>query len=40
MKNDYDFIKDKFDNDNVKAPDDINEENVIELIKGKEPKRI
>lgn len=40
MKNDYDFIKDKFDNDNIKAPDDINEENVIELIKGKEPKRI
>lgn len=40
MKNDYDFIKDKFDNDNIKAPDNINEENVIELIKGKEPKRI
>ena len=40
MKNDYDFIKDKFDNDNIKAPDDINEENVIELIKDKEPKRI
>ncbi|MDD6621024.1 MAG: beta-propeller domain-containing protein [Eubacteriales bacterium] len=40
MKNDYDFIKDKFDNDNIKAPDNINEENVTELIKDKEPKRI
>ncbi|MGN1421069.1 MAG: beta-propeller domain-containing protein [Eubacterium sp.] len=40
MKKDYDFIKDKFDNDNVKAPDGINEENVMELIENKEPKRI
>ncbi|MGN1329502.1 MAG: beta-propeller domain-containing protein [Eubacterium sp.] len=40
MKKDYDFIKDKFDNDNIKAPEDINEENVMELIENKEPKRI
>ncbi len=35
MKNDYDFIKDKFDNDGISAPAQLNEANIIGMLKDK-----
>ena len=40
MNNDFDFIKDKFDNDNITAPDSINEFKIMEMLENTEPKRI
>lgn len=37
MKNDYDFIKEKFDNDGISAPAQLNEDNIIGMLKD-EPK--
>ena len=33
MKNDFDFIRDKFSSDGVTAPGDINESLVLEKVK-------
>lgn len=40
MKNDFDFIKEKFDSDNISAPDSINEFKIMEMLENTEPKRI
>lgn len=37
---DYDFVKEKFDNDNVATPNTLDEENIMALIEDKKPKRI
>lgn len=37
---DYDFVKEKFDNDNLAIPDALGEENIKALIEGKKPERI
>lgn len=35
MKNDFDFIKEKFDADNISAPDSIDENNIIDKLSSK-----
>lgn len=35
MKNDFDFIKEKFDADNISAPDSIDEKNIINKLSSK-----
>lgn len=35
MKNDFDFIKDKFDADNISAPDSIDEKRIIDKLSDK-----
>ena len=40
MKNDYDFIKEKFDNDGVITPDVLNEDNIIGMLKDKPKLKI
>lgn len=40
MKNDFDFIKEKFDSDNISAPDSINEFKIMEMLENTEAKRI
>lgn len=37
---DYDFVKEKFDNDNVATPNTLDEENIMALIEDKKPERI
>ena len=37
MKNDFDFIREKFDSDGVNAPDGINEDLVLSELEGVEP---
>ena len=39
MKTDYEFIKDKFDESVIKAPESMNEEFVLEKIKDTKPRR-
>ena len=39
MKNDFDYIRDKFSSDGVKAPDEINEQSVLSQLQGVEPVR-
>ena len=38
MKNDYDFIRDKFDNSGVNAPEKMDENFVLEKLGGENPK--
>ena len=40
MKNDFDFIRDKFSSDGVTAPGDINESLVLEKVKDTEPLKV
>lgn len=40
MKNDFDFIKEKFDEQNINAPDELNEEFVKEKIQNVEPLKV
>lgn len=39
-KFDYDFIKNKFENDGVNAPEGLSEESILNSLKNKEQKRI
>ncbi len=37
---DYEFIKEKFDNDNIALPDTLEEESIMALIEDKKPEKI